>query len=85
MHRRALPPFARADPAASCKTLPNRFEDSPGAPLLIPGYDFITGYVTDSLVDETDGKISILMAIPTGTPVEGSAFKSRSGFDPLAV
>jgi hypothetical protein len=79
------------------KTLPNRFEDSPGVPLLIPGYDFdlggdgaidppdvtkyaldITGYVTDSLVNDTDRKISILMAIPTGTPVEGSAFKSRN-------
>jgi hypothetical protein len=74
--------------------LPNRFEDSPGVPLLIPGYDFdlggdgeidvpgtkyaldITDYVTERLANDAD-LISILMAIPTATPVEGSAFFSR--------
>ena len=38
----------------------------------------ITDYVTDRLANDANRKISILMAIPTGTPVEGSAFKSRN-------
>lgn len=79
------------------KAAPNRFEDSPGVPLLIPGYDFdlggdgvidppevtkyaldITEYVTDRLANDADKKVTILMAIPTGTNVDGSAFKSRN-------
>lgn len=45
----------------------------------VPGTKYaldITDYVTERLANDSDGKITILMAIPTGTPVEGSAFRS---------
>ena len=45
----------------------------------VPGTKYaldITDYVTERLANDGDRKITILMAIPTGTPVEGSAFRS---------
>ena len=45
----------------------------------VPGTKYaldITEYVTERLANDSNRKITILMAIPTGTPVEGSAFRS---------
>jgi len=45
----------------------------------VPGTKYaldITDYVTERLANDSDRKITILMAIPTATNVEGSAFRS---------
>jgi uncharacterized protein YbaR (Trm112 family) len=45
----------------------------------VPGTKYaldITEYVTERLANDNDGKITILMAIPTATNVDGSAFRS---------